>query len=655
MEKRSSKEPARPKRIGPYRIEEVIAIGGMGAVYRAFDERLARPVALKRVREDAAEGEFREQLSREARAIAQISHPNIVQVFDFLEDDNGEWIVMELVPGLTLRQILRSGVLDAKTTVAYAIDITRGLAAAHTRGIVHLDLKTENVIIGADGRAKILDFGLARWDLEREEDTDSSSGKVQGTPRSMSPEQARCEPADHRADLFSLGVLIYECLTDVSPFQVTTRGLYHVLSQICTYRQTPLVDMVPELPGALSDLVDKLLEKDRRQRPQSAEDVLLALQRILDTPEATPRVLFVDDEPDFEELIRQRFRREIRSGALEVKFAQNGREALDRLAEDQEIQVVFTDLNMPIMDGLTLIGELSKQNRTFVTVVISAYGDMGNIRAAMNLGAFDFLVKPLSFKDLNVTLEKAGQQAAWMRENLRLQAENQLLDEGNRSIRDAFYRYLKGDPGAREIFDPVLERVEGQVHRQMTLVTLEMGGFQRLPDELPGHHLFELLNRFFHDVVAAAQRHEGALLELKNGRVSVGFGVSIPRPVDGHRAMSCARDLRQAGLDAGDRSESKGGPRLAPRVAVDSGELLIERDSLHLSGPLRDRLKQAMDHCSDGQILTSEATLSRSGVRPKNAPVTDSSVGRLYEIADADSVELTATVDRHGAETTIKG
>ena len=620
-----------PDRIGPYRIEGQIATGGMGAVYRAYDERLARPVALKRIRDEVDQDEaVREQLLREARAIAQLSHPNIVQVFDLLEHDKCDWIVMELVDGLTLREILASGVLDVKKTLIYAMDVTRGLAAAHARGIVHRDLKTENVMVSNDGRAKILDFGLAHWDLERT-DLDTTDGKVQGTPRSMSPEQARCEPADHRADFFSLGVLIYECLTDISPFQVGVKGLFQVLSQICTHRQQSLSELSRAVPQALSDLVDNLLEKDRDLRPQSADDVLLALQRIHDTPDSIAQVLFVDDEPDFEELIRQRFRKEIRSGRMQVSFAQNGQEALECLQEDPAIQLVFTDLNMPVMDGLTLIHELFKQDRNYVTVVISAYGDMGNIRAAMNAGAFDFLTKPLSFKDLATTLEKATKQAAWMNENSRLMAENQLLDERNRFISDAFSRYLQGDPNAQKIFDPVLKRAEGRMHRNMTLVTLEMSHFDELPRTVSSEPLFRILDTFFADAVATVQRHEGTILEAHNGRLSVGFGMYIPREIDGHRAMSCAVELRQAAIDAGQASMRCGGPELAPRIAVDSGELLIQRKSREISGPLKERSYRAIELCSDGQILTSEATLSQSGIRPKAAPVRKHE-GNFYEL-----------------------
>lgn len=634
-----------PEKLGPYRVEGVIATGGMGAVYRAYDERLARPVALKRIREEIDQDDGgREHLLREARATAQLSHPNIVQVFDLIEHGNCDWIVMELVEGLTLREILASGVLDVKKTLAYAIDITKGLAAAHARGIVHLDLKTENVIISHDGRAKILDFGLAHWDLDGT-DLDTTDGKVQGTPRSMSPEQARCEPADHRSDLFSLGVLIYECLTDISPFQVGVKGLFQVLSQICTHRQQSLSELSRTIPQSVSDLVDNLLEKDREKRPQSADDVVLALQRIHDTPENVAQVLFVDDEPDFEELIRQRFRKEIRAGKLRVTFAQNGEQALERLSQDLSIQVVFTDLNMPVMDGLTLIHELFKQNRNYVTVVISAYGDMGNIRAAMNAGAFDFLTKPLSFKDLNATLEKAATQAAWMNENSRLMAENQLLDERNRVVSDAFGRYLQGDPSAQKIFDPVLARAEGRMHRNMTLVTLELSRFDELPKALGAEALYKLLNGFFDQAVSAAQRHEGTILEVKEGRLAVGFGMSIPREIDGHRAMSCAVELRQIAIDLGYASSRAGGPNLAPRIAVDSGELMIQRQSSEISGPLKERSHKAMEFCSEGQILTSEAALNQSGIRPKAAPISEEDSGKFYELEhDLRSADVTPTV-----------
>ncbi len=276
-----------PEQIGPYRIEERLGRGGMGEVYRAFDSRLHRPVALKRVRAAGDLELARHRFQREARAMAQLSHSAVVQVHDWVEGESEDWIVMELVDGRPLRELLAAGPFAPAEAIRIGRAIAAGLAAAHGAGLVHRDLKLDNVMMTPTGEVKILDFGIARQLLgeagQAGEDPAALArltltGKVVGTVTAMSPEQAMGLPVDHRSDLFSLGSLLYELLTGESPFR--GRNSMETLSRICSLHQVPAVQLRPEIPAALSDLVERLLAKDPAQRPPNAEAVIATLDRV---------------------------------------------------------------------------------------------------------------------------------------------------------------------------------------------------------------------------------------------------------------------------------------------------------------------------------------------------------------------------------------
>jgi eukaryotic-like serine/threonine-protein kinase len=272
--------PTPPGRIGPYRIEGRLGAGGMGEVFLAWDERLDRAVAVKLIRAGSAHDDrARERFRREARAAARLGHPSIVQVHDILETAEGDAIVLELVEGVPLGHRLREGPLELPLALRLAREVASGLAAAHAKGVLHRDLKAENVMLTEDGHAKILDFGLAkRLEPESDEVTLTREHSVLGTSRSMSPEQARGLPLDVRSDLFSLGTLLYEMFTGRSPFQADTP--FETLTRVCTARQAPVRELRPELPEEVSSLVDRLLEKDPTLRPSSARAVEWELERL---------------------------------------------------------------------------------------------------------------------------------------------------------------------------------------------------------------------------------------------------------------------------------------------------------------------------------------------------------------------------------------
>jgi eukaryotic-like serine/threonine-protein kinase len=266
----------------------------MGEVFLAYDDRLERPVAIKQVRRDAAlDPLLRERLRREARAAARLSHPQIVQVYDILESAgdpenpedtesaDGDSIVMEYVAGRSIAEILRRGPLPLPTAVSLARQIASGLGAAHAAGLVHRDLKGENVLVDEAGRARILDFGLAK-PLDGTGSTLTEHGAVLGTYRAMSPEQSRGEPADARSDLFSFGVLLYEMLTGVSPFAARTP--VEILRRIDGEAPRPVAELRPETPAELAALVHTLLEKNPGRRPASAAEVTRRLQALAELP-----------------------------------------------------------------------------------------------------------------------------------------------------------------------------------------------------------------------------------------------------------------------------------------------------------------------------------------------------------------------------------
>jgi serine/threonine-protein kinase len=249
-------------------------------VFLAWDERLGRRVAVKRILRDTPRPQDRERLLREARAAARLSHPAVVQVYDLVEDPAGDAIVMEYVEGRTLRALLTEGLPPVGAAVRMAREIVEGLAAAHAAGLVHRDLKAENVVVTREGHAKILDFGIAKVP---DGEGLTGQGVVLGTAHAMSPEQARGGEVDARSDLFSLGILLYELLTGASPFRGSNS--LDELQRVISHSPTPVSRLRPEIPPALSRLVDRLLSKRREDRPRNAGEVARELASVSTLPD----------------------------------------------------------------------------------------------------------------------------------------------------------------------------------------------------------------------------------------------------------------------------------------------------------------------------------------------------------------------------------
>ena len=268
-----------------HEILDLVGAGGMGEVYRARDPRLGRDVAVKVLPDDIAGDRDRlRRFEREARAVAALSHPNVVVVHDVGTDGGRPYVVTELLEGETLGERLRKGALPLREAVETAVHVAHGLAAAHAKTIAHRDLKPANVFLTTDGRVKILDFGLARWEGLNPEETTASAvtgqGTCLGTVGYMSPEQVRGGRGDHRSDVFSFGVLLYEMVSGRHPFRRKTG----VETQTAILREEPLALNGLGLPEALERVVLRCLEKRPEDRFHSAHDLALALQSIAGAP-----------------------------------------------------------------------------------------------------------------------------------------------------------------------------------------------------------------------------------------------------------------------------------------------------------------------------------------------------------------------------------
>ena len=264
---------------GRYRLDQKLGSGGMSTVYLAKDETLERWVAVKVLhREISDQPDQIERFRREARAVAQVSHPNVVAVIDAGEDGGHPYIVFEYVDGETLKQrIDRMGRLPLDEAAAYAIEIGRGLQAAHARRLVHRDVKPQNVLIDAEGRAKVTDFGIAR---ELEQDGLTKTGRVLGTTDYVSPEQAMGQSVDDRSDIYSLGVVLYEMLTGDVPFKA--ENLVGVAMKHVNERMPDVQRRRPEVSSALAAVIERATEKKPERRYSDMAEMLADLEAALE-------------------------------------------------------------------------------------------------------------------------------------------------------------------------------------------------------------------------------------------------------------------------------------------------------------------------------------------------------------------------------------
>lgn len=253
-----------------YEILEVIGYGGMAVVYKARCHLLNRYVAVKILRDDmAADDEFRTRFKKEAQAVAMLSHPNIVSIYDVSRSDDVNYIVMELIEGITLKQYMKTkGTLGVKESLHFATQIAKALSHAHSKGIVHRDIKPQNIMIGLDGSVKVADFGIAYLETSQAAESSTTVGSV----HYISPEQARGQAVDARSDIYSLGIVMYEMLCGRLPYTGDTAqavALQHVSAV-----PVPPREINPEIPEAVERIVLRAMNADLEQRYQTADELL---------------------------------------------------------------------------------------------------------------------------------------------------------------------------------------------------------------------------------------------------------------------------------------------------------------------------------------------------------------------------------------------
>jgi serine/threonine-protein kinase len=453
----------RPPRIGKYQIVGELGKGGMGIVYKGHDPVIRRDVALKVIRKrdlDPQDAEHvLERFKREAQAAGNLSHPNIVAIYEYGEDDESAFIAMECVVGRSLRDHLVAGYRpELKVFPEILVQMLEGLEFSHSRGVIHRDIKPGNILISDMGAAKISDFGIARLEASHL----TMMGEVLGTPYYMAPEQFDGHPADERSDVYSAAVIVYEVLTGRRPFEGQGASLMKKVLEI----DPPLPSSLePRLAKEMDRVLLKALSKRPEQRFRSARQFLEALIAAFDneplplsvsdtgeqeitppageeTPSGTtrfkpanlsalrraiatapaapapatepkdatrrapgmkrPRLLFVDDEERVTNALKAVFR-----DSYDVVTAASGEEALE-LARAQPFHVIVSDQRMPGMLGVELLREVKNLRPNAVRMLLTGYSDLAAIVGSVNDGeVFRFVSKPWNQDDLQGTMAEA--------------------------------------------------------------------------------------------------------------------------------------------------------------------------------------------------------------------------------------------------------
>jgi len=281
----------------------------------------------------------------------------------------------------------------------------------------------------------------------------------------------------------------------------------------------------------------------------------------------TARILVVDDEPDVEALIAQKYRREVREGRLAFSFARDGIEALDAIAGSPELDVVVTDINMPRMDGLTLLQKLAEATEGPATLIVSAYGDMANIRTAMNRGAFDFVTKPIDFADFETTLQKTLRHIATLREARRRAAAAERAHAAlSRYFSPNLAERIAADAGAVEL---------GGKWRDIAAIFTDVTSFTSLAETLAPEVLARLLNEYLSGMIETVFVHDGTVAKIMGDALHILFGAPGEQPDHAARAVACARDLDAFAEALRERWRAQGVALGATRIGVHAGSAIV--------------------------------------------------------------------------------
>jgi len=400
--------------VAHYRIVSRLGEGGMGEVYLATDTRLDRSVALKVLPTAVAHDPMRmERFDREAKAASALNHPNVAHIYEIGEDRGIHFLVMEFIVGQALDRRIDGRTLAVPELAEIGAQVADALDAAHAKGIVHRDIKPANIIITPRGIAKVLDFGLAKVAeprgsaIETQVETRvlSAAGTLLGTVEYMSPEQALGRPVDHRTDLFSLGVVLYQMATGRLPFEGSNPS--ETIAHILDDSPAAMARFNYDVPEDLDRSVRKCLEKDRERRYQSARDLMVDLKgltRERETagprrqPGAKIRAVIVDDEDLARQILREYLRGE--EDVEIVAECGNGFAAVKTVTE-QKPDLLFLDVQMPKLDGFEV---LELVDREVAVVFVTAFDQYA--MKAFDAAAVDYLLKPFGADRLRTALER---------------------------------------------------------------------------------------------------------------------------------------------------------------------------------------------------------------------------------------------------------
>ncbi len=398
--------------VSHYRIEARLGAGGMGVVYRAYDTRLERTVAMKFPPEDRRADEAAwAQLLSEARLASALNHPNICTIYEVGEADGQVYIVMEHVDGRPLRALIPAGGLPTEVLLSYGMQIAAALVHAHQRGIVHRDLKSTNIVITPEGCAKVLDFGLAR--RLRVQDVGDATGSsvtnvnsVSGTLHYVPPQVLQGRPSDGRGDLWALGVLLHEMAAGELPFQGGTA--FELTAAILREEPRPLPSFVPT---GLRAVIQRCLEKDAAQRYQQAAEVRAALEAVHSgaaaavepvPPNKVPRILVVEDELS----ISIGLQADLEIEGYRVETAADGETALQR-ATQERFDLILLDVMLPRKDGFEVCRRLRRDGLKTPIILLTAMAQEAEKVMGLELGADDYITKPFSPRELRARVKAA--------------------------------------------------------------------------------------------------------------------------------------------------------------------------------------------------------------------------------------------------------
>ena len=418
--------------LGAYRLISPLGAGGMGEVWRAEDTRLQRQVAIKILSDHIAnDPEWKARFLREARTIAQLNHPNIATIYAIEQEGEKFFIAMELIEGESLTNIFARGPMEPREAVRIIRQVAEALEEAHGKGIVHRDIKPDNVIVSRRN-AKVLDFGIAKQIGGKKETAAlTQGGMIVGTPYYMSPEQALGKPLDHRSDLFSLGVVLYEALAGHRPFsgETMTETMMHIIMT-----EPPAIGAVaPAVPRGLREIVARCLQKHPDRRFGGAGELIDAFDRInykeFDLPPAPPapekaqvptqplavaaptpspvpgrRALVADDDPVTRYLIANI----LSANGFAFDEAANGADAVKCLKQ-HEYSIIFLDLLMPRIDGWGVLDYMRrmKADKLPRLFVITGVKDQ-SISAADRDVVAGVIYKPLNPDEVGKVVKQAA-------------------------------------------------------------------------------------------------------------------------------------------------------------------------------------------------------------------------------------------------------